>query len=272
MHDTPASRGTRLVAMAAAAIGASAAGLLLTGAPADAAGPLPAHAPLPAHVKIDGSATAGTTSTIALRVPTESDTASTVSLKVDVPADALITSVTPQSKPGWDVEIVRTDLNPPVTHGDVQVKSDVTGIIWTATAGGIPPGQFDTFTVRIGVPDAGTLTLPAHQGYSDGTTVDWADAVGADGAEPAHPAPAIEVAAAGGAGDGAGDSGSGTPGAGSGTAGDSEGGSTSDLGGDTTNNQAADPALAIGLVGLAVGALGLVVAVVALVLTRRPRA
>ncbi len=233
-HSSPRSApGTRAVALAAAALATVAAALLLSGTPAHAA------TPLPEHVKIDGGATAGTSSAITFRVPTESDTASTISLKVVLPADEPITSVSPEFKPGWDVQVVKSDLNPPVTQGNVQIKSYVSAVIWTANDGGIPPEQYDTFTVQVAIPDAGTLSIPAYQGYSDGTNVAWADPANADGSEPAHPAPTVAVAPAAG---------------------------------DTTGAvaaPAADPSLGISVAALIVGALGLVAAVIAIVLRRR---
>lgn len=242
MHSH-AIRGTARVALVSAVAAAAAATLLLIGTPAHAAGLRPTH------VKIDGTAQAGTTSTIAFRAPNESDDGAAVtSLTIDVPADALITSVSPLYKDGWDVKIVSSDLNPPVTHGNIQLKSDITEIVWTATGGGIPPQTYDTFTVRIGIPDAGTLALPAHQGYSDGTVVDWDEPTNADGTEPAHPAPTIDVASAV----------------------DSTG-APIDAATDTASpgRSGSD---GLGIAGLIVGALGLVVAIGALVIAGRRRA
>ncbi len=241
MHSH-AIRGTARVALVSAvAAAAAAATLLLTGTPAHAAGLRPTH------VKIDGTAQAGTTSTIAFRAPNESaDGAATTSLTIDVPADALITSVSPLYKAGWDVKVVSSDLNPPVTNGNIQLKSDITEIVWTATGGGIPPQTYDTFTVRIGIPDAGMLAFPAHQGYSDGTVVDWDEPTNADGTEPAHPAPTIDVAPA-----------VATP------------GGLPTTTAEEVGSSAAGPALGIGIAALVIAAAGLVIAILSLLRRRR---
>jgi len=221
------SRGTRLLAVGAGALAATAAAFLLTGGPAHAT------APLPAHVHVSGQATAGTSATLTFTVPTESTTASTISLEVDLPADTPLTSVKALAKPGWSVDIVKSELDKPVMVGDLAIKSYVSAVKWTATDGGIAPGEYDTFTIQAGAIPSGVdaLTLPAIQGYDDGTTVSWSDPANADGSEPAHPAPVIAVTSA------------------------TDGGM--------------DPALGIGIAALIVAAIALVAAILGLLRRRR---
>lgn len=75
----------------------------------------------------------------------------------------------------------------------------------------IGKNEFQTFTLSVGrLPAAGTtVTLPAAQGYTDGTTVNWADTAAADHhssaassaaapqAEKPHPAPSFVTTPAG---------------------------------------------------------------------------
>ncbi|AYG02181.1 YcnI family protein [Gryllotalpicola protaetiae] len=156
-----------------------------------------------AHVKVDASSTvAGGYSVLTFRVPTESATASTVSLTVQLPTEHPFTSVSYQPVPGWSAKLVTTELPKPLKDDDGNtIESAVTQVIWTATDGGLAPGQFGQFPLSVGpLPDSGTLFLPAEQKYSDGSVVDWSQQPQGS-AEPEHPAPSVVVtkAAAGAA-------------------------------------------------------------------------
>ncbi len=164
------------------------AALILIAGPASAV-------PRAAHVHVDGSAPAGGTAVLTFRVPTESATASTVALRVTLPSATPFTSVTALSKPGWTSRIVTSPLVPPVLQGSVTLASYVSEVDWTATGPGIPPGEYDEFTIRAGAaPASGELSFPAAQTYGDGTVVAWDEPTNADGSEPEHPAPTIEIA------------------------------------------------------------------------------
>jgi hypothetical protein len=124
-------------------------------------------------------------------------------------------------------------------------------VTWTADSGvEIAPGQFQQFTVSAGaVPDTGSVELPAHQYYSDGTVVDWDQPTPASGKEPEHPAPTLYIDSAAPA----------------------EDGSPALLATDAPKPQAAEPgttatvvSIAVGVGGLALGAIALVIAVFAL--------
>jgi hypothetical protein len=92
---------------------------------------------------------------------------------------------------GWTAELVRTTLPEPVTVGETTVTEAVTSVVWTADAGSeIGAGQLQLFPLSVGpVPDVGSLTLPADQGYTDGTVVSWSETA----ADAEHPAPVLYV-------------------------------------------------------------------------------
>nr|WP_328706994.1 DUF1775 domain-containing protein [Clavibacter zhangzhiyongii] len=132
-------------------------------------------------------------------------------------------------------------------------------VTWTADDGvGLKAGEFQRFTISVGpVPETGSIVLPAHQGYSDGSVVDWDEATPASGEEPEHPAPTLYVQDAPPA--------------------DSMGSMTTtapDASAATTPAPSADAAsgavaVGLGVGGLALGAVALVVAVFALTRVRR---
>ncbi|ROS50916.1 YcnI family protein [Frigoribacterium sp. PhB118] len=247
-------RSSAVVARSAAALGAAA--LLALAAPLAAS----------AHVHVEpGQAEAGSYETLTFKVPNESATAGTVGLVVDLPTDTPFTSVSYEPLPGWTTEVTTSTLPEPVELDGTTITEAPTQVTWTAEGDTqIAPGQFQQFVISAGaVPDTGSIALPAHQRYSDGTVVDWADALPASGEEPEHPAPTLYVNDAPPADEHAGhatDDDATT--AGVGTSGDSASGS---------GDGAVGPlSIGLGIGGLALGALALVVSVVAL--TRRPRA
>ncbi|GAB3854028.1 YcnI family protein [Dactylosporangium cerinum] len=154
-------------------------------------------APAGAHVTVSSSSTRpGAWVTLTFQVPTESATAATTGLTVHLPADTPFVSVLTGVVAGWTVKTVEAPLPKPVQdEAGNTITTAVTTVEWTATAGGIGPGQFGTFALAVGpLPDSGTVYLPAIQHYSDGTDVDWVQQA-QGGAEPEHPAPSIVVAA-----------------------------------------------------------------------------
>lgn len=203
-----------------------------------------------AHVTISSSdATPGGSGTLAFRVPTESDTAGTVSLSVDLPADTPFRSVRAGYLPGWTVTVERTALPEPVEIDGFTLTEAVSRVTWTAdaattAAGGIGADQFGQFQLRVGPfpEEGGTFVFPATQTYSDGEVVAWADPVVDGAAEPEHPAPTITVGDVAGEGDHDDDHSAATE--------ESEGAGESD-GSDTA-------ARVLGIVGIGLGAAGLV--------------
>ena len=170
----------------AASVAAGTTALLLLAAPLAAS----------AHVRVDpGQAAAGSYATLTFKVPTESATAGTVKLVVDLPTATPFTSVSYLPLPGWTTTVDTEKLAKPVKTDDGTITEAPVRVTWTADSGvQVAPGQFQQFTISAGaVPDTGEVLLPAHQTYSDGSVVDWADKTPASGKEPEHPAPVLYI-------------------------------------------------------------------------------
>ena len=214
------------------------------------------------HVE-PGEATAGSWAVLTFRVPDESATAGTTSVVVDLPTDAPFSSVSTEPVPGWTAEVTTTTLPEPVEVGGATLTEAPTTVTWTADPGvQLADGEFQRFSVSAGpVPEVDSVLLPVHQGYSDGTVVDWDEPTPASGEEPEHPAPELVVTdeASGGGHDAHG---------GSTSSGDEASGD--DASGATAAQAGSDPlAVGLGLGGLALGAVALVVAVLGLTRARR---
>lgn len=149
-----------------------------------------------AHVHVDpATTTAGAYSVLTVRVPNESDTASTTQVTVDLPTDHPLTYVATEPVPGWTATVEEGDLPEPVEVAGATITRAPLRVVWTADAvdgAGIADGEFQRFAMSAGpLPEAGTtLVLPAHQAYSDGSVVDW-DQVAEGDEEPEYPAPAF---------------------------------------------------------------------------------
>jgi uncharacterized protein YcnI len=159
------------------------AGLLLA-----LAAPLAANA----HVTIDpGQAEAGSYTVVTVKVPNESETATTNRVELTLPSDTPFTSVRYVPVSGWTAELVKTTLPEPVTVGESTITEAVTSVVWTAEAGSeIGTGQLQLFPLSVGpVPDTGSVALPADQGYTDGSTVSWNETE----ADAEHPAPVLYI-------------------------------------------------------------------------------
>ncbi|WP_066040065.1 YcnI family protein [Herbiconiux solani] len=239
-------------------------GALLATAALTLAAPLAASA----HVHVEpGQASAGSYTTLTFKVPNESATASTTSVTVDLPTDTPFTSVSYLPVPGWTTTVTTAALPAQVTVGDATITEAPVSVTWTAVDGvGITDGQFQEFPISAGpVPETGSVELPAHQSYSDGTVVDWAEATPASGEEPEHPAPTLYIEDAPPASEDAGMA------AGSGSGAEMTVASASDSDAATAAADAstsASLAVGLGIGGFALGAIALVVAAVALL--RRP--
>jgi uncharacterized protein YcnI len=231
------------------------------------------------HVVVSApGATQGGYSVLTFRVPTESDTASTVGVKVQLPTDEPLASVSVQPKDGWTYTVTKSTLATPITTDDGQVTEAISEIDWTATGGGIAPGEFDQFLISVGpLPDVPTMTFKAIQHYSDNTDVAWIEEPAAGStAEPEHRAPTLTLAAAA-----ADDSTTGTSTTGTSTTGTSttaapasSGVSVDSAAVTTTDPDAASKgsvtvAIVIGVIGVVVGAIGVGLALAA---RRRPAA
>lgn len=231
----------------AASIAAASTAFLLLGAPLAAS----------AHVRVDpDQAAPGSYTTLTFRVPTESATAGTVKLVVDLPTKTPFTSVSYLPLAGWTTTVDTEKLARPVKTDDGTITEAPIRVTWTAASGvRIAPGQFQQFTVSAGaVPDTGSVLLPTHQYYSDGTVVNWDQPTPASGTEPEHPAPTLYIT------DPAPAAGSATPLVASAAPHP-----------PAANAAATVVSLAVGVGGLVLGAIALVVAVFALTRLGRGR-
>ena len=153
-----------------------------------------------AHVKVSGvDAVQGGAGVITFRVPSESATAATTGLLITFPASTPFTEVDVQPKAGWHATLTKKPLVPAQKDDDGDLITEyVSQVDFTADskAAGIPAGEFDMFNLSVGpFPDAASMSFAALQTYSDGTTVNW-DEQSANGTEPEHPAPTLQLAAA----------------------------------------------------------------------------
>lgn len=154
--------------------------------------------PAAAHVRVTADSTQpGSYSALTFRVPNEDDRASTTRLSVELPQDTPFASVRSRPVPGWRAELVTAPLPAPVEVNGATLTKAVRTVTWTAGRGAsIGPGQYQEFALSVGpLPAGGELALPATQTYSDGKVVRWDEPPAADGTEPQHPAPTLEVAA-----------------------------------------------------------------------------
>jgi uncharacterized protein YcnI len=157
-----------------------------------------AAGPASAHVTVNpNTAAKGGYTKVSFRVPTESDTASTTKVEVDLPSATPIASVSLKPMTGWTATTEKSKLSTPIKNDDGEITEAVTKITWTAATGSeIKPGQFQEFDVSLGpLPDADQVVFKALQTYSDGTIVRWIDEPATDGSEPEHPAPVLKLTA-----------------------------------------------------------------------------
>jgi uncharacterized protein YcnI len=158
--------------------------------------------PASAHVSVSSDETepGAEVAVLTFHVPTESATASTTKLAVQLPVATPFSTVSVLPMQGWSFTTKTTALAKPITTDDGdQISKAVTEVDWTASAdGAIKPGEFGNFSLRVGpLPDADSVSFGALQTYSDGSTVAWNQvaAPGSD-AEPEHPKPTLTLTAA----------------------------------------------------------------------------
>jgi uncharacterized protein YcnI len=151
-----------------------------------------------AHVTIDpGTASQGGYTALSLRVPSESDSASTTKVQVFLPQDHPLASVSIKPHPGWHAKVVTRKLATPLSTDDGQVTEGVYSITWTPDSAhdALKPGEYDDFDISVGpLPDVPFLTFKTLQTYSDGSVVRWIDPPAPEGQpEPEHPAPTLTL-------------------------------------------------------------------------------
>jgi uncharacterized protein YcnI len=155
-----------------------------------------------AHVSVSSSdAAPGGFGKLTFRVPNESDTASTVSVRIQIPAETPLASLRTQPMPGWTVTRTESDLDPPIDVHGQQVSSYTSVVEFrAASGGGIGPGEFQEFSLSGGpFPDADSMAFNVVQTYSDGTEAAWIEPTVEGQAEPEHPAPVLTLSGSDGA-------------------------------------------------------------------------
>jgi uncharacterized protein YcnI len=160
-----------------------------------------------AHVSVSSTdAAPGGFGKLTFRVPNESDTASTVALRIQVPEESAMASLRVQPVPGWTVSVTNSQLpEPREVHGQ-EITSYVSVVEYRADAGtGIAPGGFQEFALSGGAfpDDADQLSFPTVQTYSDGTEAAWIEPTVDGQPEPERPAPVLSLTASASDGDSA---------------------------------------------------------------------
>lgn len=151
-----------------------------------------------AHVSVQpGEAPAGSYSQLSFRVPNETDNSDTTQVKVQVPVDHPIVSISIEPVPGWTVATKKSKLATPIKSDDGEITEAVSEITWSG--GKIAPGEYQNFNISAGPLPANvdSLTFKAIQTYDDGTEVAWIEESKPGGDEPQHPAPVLKLTAAG---------------------------------------------------------------------------
>ncbi|KKJ93588.1 YcnI family protein, partial [Micromonospora sp. HK10] len=197
-----------------------------------------------AHVTVNPKeATQGGYGRFAFRVPNESDTASTTKVEVNLPENAPVGSVSTMPVPGWTVAVQKRKVDPPIEVHGSQLTEAVSKLTWTATAGGVKPGEFQEFPVSMGpLPQVDRMVFKVLQTYSDGNVSRWIEEPTPGAAEPENPAPVLTLTAA------------------SASAAPAASAPPAAAGDDDDDDSDAGAATALGVAGLVAGLAGLVLA------------
>jgi uncharacterized protein YcnI len=154
-----------------------------------------------AHVSVHADeAVQGGTAEISFRVPTESDTASTVAVTVAFPADTPIARVAVLPLAGWTNQVTKAASSVPVAAGHGHEVSEVVSQIeWRAARQdmAVKPGEYQVFRIAAGpLPKTDRLVFKVVQTYDDGQVQRWIDDSVKGEPEPEHPAPVLTLDAA----------------------------------------------------------------------------
>jgi len=132
---------------------------------------------------------------LTFRVPNERDNANTVGLQVFFPTNFPLLTVNVLPVTGWIATVATQTLSTPIQSSDGPVNQVVTQVTWTATGGGIAPGQYQDFDVSAGQApsEAGQAVFKALQTYSSGEVVRWIEVPSAQDPNPPTPAPILTL-------------------------------------------------------------------------------
>jgi uncharacterized protein YcnI len=150
-----------------------------------------------AHVTVHPSTLPAGSSDIELtfRVPNERDDADTVGLQVYFPTNLPLLTVDVLPVSGWTAKVDTRTLATPVRTDDGTVSQVVSVVTWTATAGGIAPGQYEDFDIAAGQGPSrpGPVIFKSLQTYSSGEVVRWIQVASPDDPVPDTPAPVLTI-------------------------------------------------------------------------------
>lgn len=144
-----------------------------------------------AHVTIEpATVQRGQFSTLVFRVPNERADSATTKVRVQLPPEYPMTSVSVRPVPGWTITLERTQ---PTEGQQGNLVDTVSVISWEG--GRIEPGFYESFEMNLGpMPeDADVLYFPTIQYYDDGSEVAWIEVPSANGSNDVE-SPAPEVA------------------------------------------------------------------------------
>ncbi|WP_040337152.1 YcnI family protein [Candidatus Blastococcus massiliensis] len=150
-----------------------------------------------AHVTVSSAdAAPGGYGKLTFRVPNESDVASTVGLRIQIPEEAALASLRVQPVPGWTATLSESELEEPMESHGREITSYVSLVEFRATGPGIAPGEFQEFALSGGpFPESTEFAYPSVQLYSDGSEAAWIEPT-VDGEEPERPAPVLSLSTA----------------------------------------------------------------------------
>lgn len=155
-----------------------------------------------AHVTANPSeGNAGAYAASAFRVGHGCDGSPTLAVRVQIPDG--VSSVHPQAKAGWEIEITEGELAEPIEGEDGEITEGVTEVAWTG--GSLDDAHYDDFGLSMKLPDTPgeTLYFPFIQECEEGENAwvnippsveEWHDTE--------DPAPYITLTEGGGHGDG----------------------------------------------------------------------
>jgi uncharacterized protein YcnI len=154
--------------------------------------------PAAAHVTVSapGATSGGSDQQITFRVPVE-EKANTTKITIEIPTNTPIGFLDVVPVPGWTDSQQTTKLKKPIKTDDGSIDTAVSQVTWTATSGGLKPGEIGLFNVVAGqLPDTKQLVFRALQTYANGDVVRWTEtAAPGSNAEPEHPAPTLDLTA-----------------------------------------------------------------------------